>query len=230
MDCIEGMKKIDSNNIDAIITDVPYNLGEGNPNLIKFKNREDMNKANIDKWNKDFNPIEWLPEAKRILKNDGNIFVFTSHRNFGDYFNWMDKNFERTFFGAWHKTNPVPQVRKVSFLSSLELFICSWNVPHKWNFSSQNDMHNLIEYPICMGDERTEHSAQKPLDVMAYIIKVTTNENDVVLDPFMGSGTTAIASRLLNRNFIGFEIDNNYYNISLKRIMNIPCRLEEFKT
>ncbi|MFX0211427.1 MAG: DNA-methyltransferase, partial [Candidatus Hodarchaeota archaeon] len=150
--------------------------------------------------------------------------------NFGDYFNWLNSNFDRTFFGAWHKTNPIPQVRKVSFLSSLELFVCSWNVSHKWNFSNQNDMHNLIEYPICMGDERTEHSAQKPLEVMAYIIKIATNENDIVLDPFMGSGTTAIASRLCNRHFIGFEIDNKYYNISLKRVMNIPIRIEEFKT
>ena len=217
-DCLEEMKKIPDKSIDLVLTDVPYNLGEVNPNLIKFKNRENMNKANVDKWNKDFDPTAFLPEAKRILKEKGNIFIYTSHRNFGDYFKWLDKNFARVFFGVWHKTNPVPQVRKVSFLSSLELFICAWNTPHKWNFSYQTEMHNFIEAPICSGNVRTEHSAQKPVLIMKHIIEKASNKDNTILDPFMGSGTTGVACKELGRNFIGIEIEPKYFEIAQRRI------------
>ena len=217
-DCLTEMQKIPDKSIDLVLTDVPYNLGEVNPNLIKFKNRQNMNKANVEEWNKEFNPIAFLPETKRILKPNGNVFIYTSHRNFGDYFKWLDKNFARVFFGVWHKTNPVPQVRKVSFLSSLELFICAWNTPHKWNFTYQNEMHNFIESPICSGNIRTEHPTQKPIVIMKHIIKKASNQGDTILDPFMGSGTTGVAAKELGRNFIGIEISPEYFKIAERRI------------
>lgn len=227
-DCLELMKEIDDESIDAIITDVPYNLGEINPKKIKFKDREDMNKANADDWNKDFNPIEFLPEAKRILKKNGNIVIYCSHRNFGDYFKWLDNNFERVFFGVWHKTNPVPQVRKVSFLSSCELWLCAWNVPHKFNFKNQKEMHNHIETPICMGKERVNHTAQKPIKSMLPLIEATTDEGDIVLDCYAGTGTTCVASEMLGRKFIGIEISPEYCKMAKKRLeqsrLNTPVK------
>jgi len=217
-DCLEVMKERPDKCVDSIITDVPFNLGEVNPTLIKFKNRENMNKSNIDEWNRGFNPVEFLPEAKRLLKKDGNVFIYCSHRNFGDYFKWLDNNFNRVFFGVWHKTNPVPQIRKVSFLSSCELFICAWNIGHKWNFKTQKEMHNFIETPICMGNERTFHSAQKPLITMKHLIEISTDKNDIIIDPFLGSGTTALACKDLKRNFIGIEINPDYCKIAEERL------------
>ena len=76
---------------------------------------------------------------------------------------------------------------------------------------------NLLELGFRKGEKRT-HEAQKPLDLIEYLIKLTTQENQVVLDPFMGSGTTAVASKALNRNFIGFELNEEYYQKSIKRI------------
>jgi len=226
-DCIELMKELPDECIDAIITDVPYNLGNINPNMIKFKDRENMNKANADSWNKDFNPIAFLPEAKRILKKTGNIVIYCSHRNFGDYFKWLDANFDRVFFGVWHKTNPVPQVRKVSFLSSCELFLCAWNVPHKFRFKTQKEMHNFIETAICMGKERVNHTAQKPLKAMMPLIEATTDEGDVVLDCYMGTGTTCVASKNLNRKYIGFDINPDYVKLAKERLSQTKLYAKE---
>ena len=225
-DCLQVLKTLSSESIDAIITDVPFNLGGHTSDLIKFKNRENMNKANIINWNKNFDTLAFLPEAKRILKKDGNILIFCGHRDFGKYFDWLDKNFDRVFFGVWHKTNPVPQVRKVSFLSSIELFITAWNVPHKWNFKTQKEMHNFIENPICMGKERSIHVSQKPLKVMNYFIEIMTNEKDIILDPFMGSGSTCVAAKNLNRNWIGIELDEEYCKIASARLNN--CEIVKF--
>lgn len=227
-DCLEVMKEIPDNSVDLVVTDVPYNLGDTDSELIKFKDRENMNKASIDSWNKGFNPIGFLPKIKRVLKKNGNIFIYTHHRHFGDYYKWLNDNFERVFFGVWHKTNPVPQVRKVSFLSACELFICAWNKGHKWNFETQKTMHNFIETPICMGKERVNHTAQKPIAAMIPLIKSGSKKGDTILDPFLGSGTTAVACKQLNRHFIGIEINPDYCEMARKRIQAIPKRLDKF--
>ena len=81
-------------------------------------------------------------------------------------------------------------------------------------------MHNFIEAPICMGKERTAHETQKPLKVCTPFIEISSNEGDIVLDPFMGSGTTAIASLLNDRKFIGFELEEKYCDIIQGRFDN----------
>lgn len=82
-------------------------------------------------------------------------------------------------------------------------------------------MHNFIEAPICMGQERLKspkHPTQKPLSVLKHIIKIASKENDLVLDMFMGVGSTGVAALSLNRRFIGIEIDEDYYKASVKRL------------
>lgn len=226
--CLEVMPQFPAKSIDAIITDVPYNLGDANPSKIKFKDREDMNKASVEEWNKNFDCISFLPESRRILKEKGNIVIYCSHRNFGDYFGWLNSNFDRTFFGVWHKTNPVPQVRKVSFLSACELFVCAWDVPHKFNFKTQNEMHNFIESPICQGNERLGHTAQKPLKAMIPLIEATTDKGDLVLDPFCGSGTTCEAAKRLGRKFIGIDLNSDYCEMARKRLSQVEWPLESY--
>lgn len=83
-------------------------------------------------------------------------------------------------------------------------------------------MHNFFESPICMGKERLKdpkHPTQKPIKLLEHIIKIASNENDVVLDPFMGVASTAIAALNLNRMFAGCEIDESYYEASVKRVL-----------
>jgi len=79
-------------------------------------------------------------------------------------------------------------------------------------------MHNFIQSPICMGKERTAHKTQKPLKVCLPYIEISSNEGDLILDPFMGSGTTAVACKMLKRNFIGYELNKEFCKIAEKRL------------
>ena len=124
----------------------------------------------------------------------------------------------------WHKTNPAPQIRKTGFLSSCEAILWATNgfdnskISYTFNFTKQNEMHNFIETPICMGNERTAHPTQKPKKVLSHLIKIFTNEQDWILDCFAGSGTTAVAANELKRNSINIETDNDYLKLIEKRL------------
>ena len=85
-------------------------------------------------------------------------------------------------------------------------------------------MHNFIETPICMGKERKAHKTQKPLKVCIPYIEISSNEGDVVLDPFMGSGSTAVAAYQLGRQFIGFERSTEYCDIIDLRFKEMGVR------
>lgn len=130
---------------------------------------------------------------------------------------------------VWHKTNPVPKLRKAGFLNSCELIVCMWNKGHKWNFTNQKDMHNFIESPICMGNERIKnpvHPTQKPLRVLKKLINLTTNPSDLILDPFSGVSSTGVAAIQLGRKYIGIELDEGYYHASVKRLNELEQPLD----
>ena len=124
----------------------------------------------------------------------------------------------------WHKTNPAPQIRKNGFLSSCEAILWATNgfdnqkISYTFNFSKQNEMHNFIQTPICMGRERTAHPTQKPKKVIAHLMKIFTNEKDLILDCFAGSGTLAEVADEMNRSSISIENDQNYFDIMKLRL------------
>jgi len=217
------IKAIPDCSIDLILTDPPYNLGNYSTGNIKLKWRKEINN-DVAEWDMvDFKPHEWLNEFKRVLKPTGNIFVFTSYNLIGEWHKAFDKAFDTFQFMVWHKTNPTPKVFKAGFLNSCELIVCCWNKGHTWNFSSQNQMHNFIESPICMGNERLKnpkHPTQKPIKVLKRIIDVASNEGGMVFDPFMGVGSTGIAALEMKRKFIGFELEDSYYEAAKRRIDN----------
>ena len=220
-DCMEKLKTIPDKSIDLILTDPPYNLSKYSTGNMKFDWRSDINN-DVAKWDlMELDPADFLEEFKRILAPNGNIFLFTSYHMIGKWHEIFDSEFDTFQFMVWHKTNPVPNIRKSSFLNSCELIICIWNKGHTWNFTKQNEMHNFVESPICMGYERLKnpkHPTQKPLAVLKHIIKLASRENDIILDPFMGVASTGVAARQLNRRFIGIEIDEDYYKASEKRM------------
>jgi site-specific DNA-methyltransferase (adenine-specific)/modification methylase len=149
--------------------------------------------------------------------------IFSSGRLFGKYHEMFDPLFDTFQYLVWHKTNPTPHFRKTSFLSSVELIVCLWNKGHTWNFGKQTEMHNFFESPICMGAERLKnpaHPTQKPVKLLEHLVRIASNENDIVFDPFMGVGSTGIASIKNNRNFIGIERDELYYHGADSRIKN----------
>lgn len=220
-DCMEKLKEIPDKSIDLILSDPPYNLAPYSTGNMKFDWRSEINNDVAD-WDQEIlAPKDLLADFKRILTPTGNIFIFTSYHMIGKWHEVFDPEFDTFQFMVWHKTNPVPSIRKTSFLNSCELIICMWNRGHTWNFTKQNQMHNFIENPICLGGERLKepkHPTQKPVNIMKHIINLASRENDIVLDPFMGVASTGVAAQLLRRRFLGIEIDEAYYEAGRKRM------------
>lgn len=215
------LKTIPDRVIDLIITDPPYNIAKYSTGNIKLPNRSALNN-DIAEWDKvEVDPFEYVKEFKRILKPNGNIFVFTTYNCIGKWHEAFDHVFDTTQFMVWHKTNPAPNIFKKGFLNSCELIICFWNKGHKWNFSDQKGMHNFIESSICMGPERLKnpkHPTQKPIKILQRLIEIASDENDVVFDPFMGVASTAVACLKTKRKFYGCEINKTYYDAGVERI------------
>jgi len=231
-DCFEGIKRIPDNSVDLVLTDPPYNIKTKQP--IELHGRKAMYIDIIEKMGWDNIDIKELyndifPEFNRVVKNDGSVIIFVRTE-------WityaiesaMKNNFDIKATITWHKTNPIPQVRKKNYLSSTEsvLWFARWDekkCPFTFNFKKQKEMHNFIELPLCGGKERIclngeTHPTQKPLALIKYLLEIHSNENDVVCDPFFGSGTTAVACKQSNRNFIGYEIEKKYVDMANKRL------------
>lgn len=224
-DCFNALKRIPDQSIDLILTDPPYNIAKYSTGNIKFDWRSDINN-DLAEWDLvEFKPEDLVNEFKRVLKPQGNIFIFCSYNLIGEYHKAFDPEFDTFQFMVWHKTNPVPNFRKSSFLNSCELIIGCWNKGHTWNFTNQRDMHNFVESAICMGSERVKgkdgkylHPTQKPVAILEKIIKIASNENDIVLDCFNGVGSTGEAALKNNRKYIGIEIDKEYINATEERL------------
>jgi len=224
-DCFSILKTIPDNSVDLILTDPPYNIAQYSTGNLKFDWRSDINN-DVAEWDLTLlEPKLLVSEFNRILAPTGNIFIFCSYNIIGEYHKAFDPVFDTFQFMVWHKTNPVPNFRKSSFLNSCELIVSCWNKGHTWNFSTQREMHNFIESGICMGKERVKdsngknlHPTQKPLSVLKKIITIASNENDIVLDCFNGVASTGDAALSLGRRYIGIEIDKTYYKASQQRL------------
>lgn len=219
-DSLDYMKKIPDNSIDFILTDPPYNLSQYSTGNMKFDWRADINN-DLAEWDKNFSPADIKDNFLRIIKPTGNIFAFCSYNLIGQWHEVFDPLFDTFQFFVWHKTNPVPKFRKAGFLNSCELIVCMWNKGHVWNFGKQNEMHNFFESSICMGPERLKepkHPTQKPVKLLKHLINIATNKGDAVFDPFMGVGSAGVAATTMERNFIGIEIEKEYFDAAKKRI------------
>jgi len=219
-DAYKQLDKIPDQSVDLILTDPPYNLNGYSTGNIEMSWRKSFNN-DIATWDVNFDPAALTDHFKRVLKPTGNIFAFTSYNLLGRWHEIFDPLYDTFQFVVWHKTNPPPKLYRAGFLNSCELIVCCWNKGHTWNFKKQNEMHNFIETPLCMGHERLKdpkHPTQKPLKVLEWIIKRASNRNDVVLDPFMGVGSTGAAALSLGRKFVGVELEEAYYKAAQNRL------------
>ena len=217
-DSLQLMKEIPANSVDAIITDPPYNISRDN-------NFTTMGRAGIDfgEWDKDFDLTSWIKVAEPLLKKGGNIVIFNSWKNMTNITKSLEENgFEVKDLIRWKKTNAMPRNRDRRFITDYEVAVWAVKKGGKWTFNRLSDTYEIPEIVggLTPKSEKIEggHPTQKPIYVMEWLIERLTNEGDVVLDPFMGSGTTGVACKNLNRKFIGVELDENYYNIAYNRI------------
>ncbi len=237
-DSLEELKKIPRETFDLIFADPPYNL-----QLKSELTRPDRSKviAVNDKWDQfenfkkydDFT-YEWLSECKRILKKDGAIWVIGSYHNiFRVGTAIQNLGFWILNDVIWNKNNPMPNFRGTRFTNAHETLIwASKSEKSKYTFNYQslkclNDdlqMRSNWDLPICNGSERLKkdgkkiHSTQKPEALLHRILLATSNKNDLVLDPFLGSGTTATVAKKLGRNYFGIEKEKNYFKAAEQRI------------
>lgn len=221
-DCISIMRNLidEKISVDAIITDPPYNISKEN----NFSKLNTAKRTGIDfgQWDKNFDLFSWIIYADKLLKNGGNIIIFNSFLNIGNIAKTLENmNYSIKDLIRWIKPNPMPRNMKRRFVSDYELAIWCVKGNKKWTFNNDTTsyLRPEIKCPSPSGREKCNHPTQKPLYLMDNLIKIFTNENDIILDPFMGSGSTGVAAIKNNRNFIGIELDKNYFNISYQRIM-----------
>ncbi len=247
-DCLIELKKIPDETFDLVFADPPYNLQLKNKLI-----RPDSSKVSAvnDKWDQFENfkkydefTFSWLKECKRILKKNGALWVIGSYHNiFRVGTTIQNLGFWILNDVIWNKNNPMPNFRGTRFTNAHETLIwASKNEKSKYTFNYQslkcfNDdlqMRSNWNFPICNGSERLKkngkkiHSTQKPEALLHRILLASSNKKDMILDPFLGSGTTATVAKKLGRNFFGIEKERNYFKIAEQRINNAKPIKDEF--
>ena len=237
-DSLKELKKIPDESIDLIFADPPYNLQLRNQ--LTRPDRSRVNAVNDD-WDQfesfkiydDFT-VNWLRECKRILKKNGSIWVIGSYHNiFRVGAKIQDLGFWILNDVIWNKNNPMPNFRGTRFTNAHETLIwASKNKNSKYTFNYQslkclNDdlqMRSDWTLPICNGSERIKkggkkvHSTQKPESLLYRVLLASTNKDDLILDPFLGTGTTAVVAKKIGRNYFGIEKEKKYFNVAKQRL------------
>ena len=139
-------------------------------------------------------------------------------------------NFYYKTTGIWHKKNPMPRNKDLHFINSTESWLYFTNITKTGVFNNKNKtIHDFFETGLTPSSEKQhgKHPTQKPIALMDHLISLLSNEGDTILDPFMGSGSTGVSSKKLKRNFVGIELDEDYVEISKKRIKETKqCELD----
>lgn len=223
---IEKMKEIKSESIDLIIADPPYNLGKDYGNGSDLKSFDEYIGFTKD----------WTKEATRILKNTGTIYIFMGFRFISYLYQILEKDNQLNFVNwiCWHYTQGIGKkkgfsprhddILMFSKSSSYTFNLDSIRVPQKFYRSINNmrganpgDVWEFSHVHYCQ-DNRQDHPTQKPEGLMERMILASSNEYDLVLDPFSGSGTTLRVCQQLNRSCIGIELNNDYVKLTEDRL------------
>lgn len=232
-DCLNVMKSIPDDSIDCIITDPPYNLGkfmhDRNTNLVKMRANQfayaGWDNLDYEAWT--ISMKCFLNECSRVLKKRGTLILFMAVIKVSDIIKLsQDTKLYYKTTGVWHKSNPMPRNMNIQFVNSTESWIYFTNKDTSGTFNNNGKVvHDFIQSSVCPLSEKKhgKHPTQKPLIIMKQLISLVTNPNDIVLDPFMGSGSTCVAAASLRRRYIGVELDENYFEIAKARIDDIKA-------
>lgn len=210
-DCILGMKNIESESVDLVVTDPPY--------LVNYKTgrRKDkthrFSKVILNDDNEQL-IIDYINECYRVLKNNSAMYMFCSSDRVEFFKKQLEDKFKIKNMIIWVKNNHTAGDLKGSFGRKYEIIFLV--VKGKKHFNGKR-LTDIWEFDRVSGKKQL-HQNQKPLDLIKQCIEKHSDEGDLVFDGFAGSGTTAIACKELNRNFIGFELDKGYYDIAIKRL------------
>lgn len=207
-DCIKIMKDLPSQSIDLCVTDIPYGVINFKSNGLRKAGTLDKGKANLIT----FNISEFLSELNRLVH--GSIYIFCGTEQVSEIRKTLIEYNFSTRLIIWEKTNPSPMNGQYIWLSGVECCVYGKRKGATFNGHCNN---TVLRYPC---GRNKLHPTQKPLNLIQQLIEISSNKNDIVIDPCMGSGTTGVVCKQLNRNFIGIEINEKYYNIAKDRIIN----------
>ena len=248
-DCLIVMKNIPDESIDLVVTDCPYHIigsggsknKKGNPTGILNRDTSSITingkkqkvvsgtkhvilggvlddqsvyvkQGKLFKHN-DIKFEEWLPELYRVLKKDTHVYIYINSRNLKELQQKAEEvGFKFQQLIIWDKGNSTPNKY---YLNSYECVL----MLRKGKAKNINNMgcKNILRIPNIIGNKT--HPTEKPVELNKILIENSSNVGDVVLDPFMGTGSSGLACKELNRNFIGVEIDEKYYNIAKERLI-----------
>lgn len=203
--------------VDLILTDPPYNISRDN----NFNTMSDRQGLDFGEWDKGFDDLSWLELAVDRLSKNGSIIVFCSVRRISYIIEKLESlglKYKDTI--RWVKPNPMPRNRDRRYVVDAEYAV--WCARGKWTFNRLDDKYDRPEI-VCTSPSHRVHPTQKPVQLMEQLICRHSNPGDVVLDPFMGSGTTGVACKNLSRSFIGIEKDPGYFAKARDRIEPRSC-------
>ncbi|MEM9684263.1 MAG: DNA methyltransferase, partial [Pseudomonadota bacterium] len=238
-DCIAVMRDLPDASVDMVFADPPYNLQLGGELHRPNNSRVDGVDAGWDKFDSfaDYDRFsrDWLLEARRVLKDDGGLWVIGSYHNiFRIGAVLQDIGFWIINDVIWRKTNPMPNFRGTRFSNAHETLLwCARDKDARYTFNytslkaGNDDLQMRSDWllPICTGPERLKqqdggklHPTQKPEALLHRVLTASTRPGDIVLDPFFGTGTTGAVAKRLGRRWIGIEGDKKYAEEARRRI------------
>lgn len=203
---------------DALITDPPYNISRPNGFCANGNTFGGQFGMDFGEWDKGFDIIGWIEPAVKNLKKGGNIIIFNDWKNLGSIQEELNRiGCEPKRCLIWEKTNPTPFNKNRLFVNTVEFMVWAVKKGGHWTFNRQksNFETGVFHYP---SNARNLHPTQKSLNLIKEILLILTNENDLIYDPFAGSGTIGIAASNLNRHYIGVEKENKYFKLMTERL------------
>lgn len=204
-DCLERMKEIPDGSVDLILTDPPYGMefqsNYRNEKYSKIKNDKDLSWLDV-----------WVDELFRVAAYNTAHYVFCSFHNVDKFKQALEQKFKIKNMLVWEKNNTSMGDLKADFAPKYEMIIF---IQKGRRFINGKRDPNILKF------NRTGnklHPTQKPVDLLEYLLTKFSDKGQTILDPFMGSGSTGVAAKNLNRKFIGIEMDETYFNIAKNRI------------
>lgn len=210
MDCLEGMRQMADCSVDLVVTDPPYLMNyRSNRRVVKQKFNHIQN--DIDSHNL---ISDYFKECHRLLKANTAIYCFCSWHHIDFFKQEFEKYFTLKNLIVWNKNNHGSGDLKGSYAPKHELILFG----HKGRAVFRDKrIPDVIDFPKVSSDKLV-HPTEKPVGLLELFIKNSSNKSNVVFDGFFGGGSTGLAAINTNRNFIGFELDENYYRIANERI------------
>ncbi|MEH7333946.1 site-specific DNA-methyltransferase [Neobacillus drentensis] len=236
-DSLQLLSMIQDNSINMIFADPPYFLSNDGITCSSGK-MVSVNKGNWDKGKEEFINkhtfnIEWLEKCKNPLSKDGTIWISGTFHNIYSIGAALEElNYKIINNITWYKTNASPNLSCRYFTHSTETVLWakkSKKAKHTFNYEIMKEinggkqMRDVWQIPTTKKSEKEfgKHPTQKPIELLKRIILSSTKEGDIILDPFNGSGTTGIVAAMLNRKYIGIDLEEEFLNLTIKRYKSL---------